>query len=235
MKVSNAAGDVITVDPTTTLGSSSLPPGVTLQQIDGGPNYYANNGFTYAHNAGWDNPNFFAVGPWEAYLLTQNDVNTYKALSWNTLFAITANSSLSLADANGFSVIQTGAADGGVLPGTGAETVGLLSGDENDAVSVSSVETTANSIQDNRFWWLQNTYWAIVPNANISGTPMAQVMSQQMSTPDGTTRDFNVLSADFYWFSGSKDGGMLSAGASVYGLHGPMTVAQGARGSNMET
>src|SRR5262245_49587738 len=33
-----------------------LPHGVTLKPIDGGPNYYGDNGFTYAHNAGWDDP-----------------------------------------------------------------------------------------------------------------------------------------------------------------------------------
>ena len=52
LKASNSAGNVVTVDPTTTLGVPALPSGVTLQQIDGGSNYYANNGFTYAANAG---------------------------------------------------------------------------------------------------------------------------------------------------------------------------------------
>src|SRR5690242_15152614 len=41
-----------------------LPQGVTLRAIDGGQNYYANNGFTYAVNMGWDDPNFFPIGPW---------------------------------------------------------------------------------------------------------------------------------------------------------------------------
>ena len=54
-------GGTSVVDPT-------LPAGVTLQQIDGGPTYYASNGLTYAANAGWDNPNFFPIGPWEEFL-----------------------------------------------------------------------------------------------------------------------------------------------------------------------
>ena len=211
---------------------------VTLQPIDGGSNYYAVHGFTYAANAGWDSPNFFPIGPWEAPIFDQNDVNTYRALNWNTFFNITANTNLSLARSNGFWIIQN-AADG-ILPGTGAETVGLLSADENLIASVNSVETTANSIQDGRFWWLQNPWPALVPNVSIdslqpltgSDYTMAQIMSQQWPTPNGTTRNFNVVSADLYWFSGSKDGGVLAEGGQIYGLPGPMTVAQGARGSN---
>jgi hypothetical protein len=203
---------------------------IVLQQIDGGSNYYANNGFTYAANAGWDNPNFFPIGPWEAPIFDQNDVNTYKSLHWNTFFNITANTNLSLARSNGFWIIQN--ASDGILPGTGSETVGLLSADENYSASVNSVNGTANSVQDGRFWWLQNTWNTLVPNASIAGTPMAQIMSQQLSTPNGTTRNLNALSADFYWFSGIKDGGMESAGGQIYNLGRPMTVAEGARGSN---
>jgi hypothetical protein len=43
--------------------AGDLPAGVTLKQIDGGPNYYGDHGFTYAHNAGWDSPIFFPIGP----------------------------------------------------------------------------------------------------------------------------------------------------------------------------
>src|SRR5262249_3419507 len=50
----------------TTIVDPPLPAGVALQQIDGGPNYYTNNGLTYAHNAGWDDPNFFPIGAWAA-------------------------------------------------------------------------------------------------------------------------------------------------------------------------
>ena len=65
---------------------TTLPSGVTLQQIDGGPNYYANNGFTYAVNAGWDSPSFFPIGPWLAPILTQSDANRWLDLNWNTAY-----------------------------------------------------------------------------------------------------------------------------------------------------
>ena len=54
----------------------TLPAGVTLQQINGGPNYYANNGYTYAANAGWDSPSFIPIGPWLADLGNQNSSRT---------------------------------------------------------------------------------------------------------------------------------------------------------------
>jgi hypothetical protein len=54
-----------------------LPPGVTLRQIDGGPTYYADNGFTLAANVdatmtaagakSWDDPSWFPVGSFWAF------------------------------------------------------------------------------------------------------------------------------------------------------------------------
>ena len=103
MTVSDPAGNVITVDPTTTLG---LPPGVTLQPINGGPDYYANNGLTYAVDAGWDNPDFIPIGPWQEALNSQSEANIWKALGWNTAFNIdTNNVSIPVLDANGIALI----------------------------------------------------------------------------------------------------------------------------------
>ena len=65
---------------------TTLPPGVTLQQIAGGPNYYTNNGFTSAANAGWDSPNFFPIGPWLDMLITQSDATRWHDLGWNTAY-----------------------------------------------------------------------------------------------------------------------------------------------------
>ena len=105
---SDGHGGTSVVDP-------PLPAGVTLRPIDGGTSYYANNGFTYAANAGWDNPNFFSIGVWLDFLTSQSDANRWHDLSWNTAFALTANSDPSIARANGISVIQS--ATDGILPG----------------------------------------------------------------------------------------------------------------------
>jgi hypothetical protein len=84
---------------------TTLPAGVTLQQIDGGPTYYASNGFTFAANIGWDRPSFFPLGPWESSYSSSTDVNTWSALGWNTAYTDGGITS-SLAQSNGISVIE---------------------------------------------------------------------------------------------------------------------------------
>jgi hypothetical protein len=210
-------------------GEVVLRPGVTLQQIDGGPNFYADNGFTYAAKAGWDNPDFFPLGPWQNMLITQSDSNRWHELGWNTAFNITKNSVLSIAGANGISVIQN--ARDGILPRTGAETVGLLSADENHDASVASLNGTPNSVQNGRFWWLQSG-WTVLGYGDIGGVPMSKIIMQQLRTPNGTTRHFDIDSADTYWFTGSKDGGMLGPWGGIYRLGRGMTDDEGARGSH---
>src|SRR5262245_18143303 len=119
------SGDTVSSSEVT---GARLPAGVTLNQIDGGPTYYADHGFTYAVNAGWDNPRFFPIGLWIPPMLSQEDANRWKVLNLNTAFVLTGNSSLSLMRSNGFSLV--GAA-GGFDNRFGNETVGLLSADEN--------------------------------------------------------------------------------------------------------
>jgi Protein of unknown function (DUF642) len=227
---SDGHGGTLVVDPPV------LPAGVTLQQIDGGPNYYANNGSTYAAAAGWDNPNFFPIGPWLDMLVTQSDADRWHDLGWNTAFVLTANSNISIAGTNGISVIQDGS--GPLLPGSGAETVGLLSADENWNAAVNSVNTEANGIQDHRFWWLQTT-WTVENYGDIGGVPMAQIMSQPLTTPNGTTRHFDTLTSDIYWFTGghytandAADNDVSNAGGLIYSLGRNMTADEAARGSN---
>ena len=82
-----------------------LPAGVTLKPIDGSQTYYADHGFTNAVNMGWDNPNFFAIGPWESSYNSQTDVNTWAALGWNTAFT-DGGLNLSLTASHGISVID---------------------------------------------------------------------------------------------------------------------------------
>jgi hypothetical protein len=225
--ITAAAADSVetTITATTSTSQSqpgSLPTGVTLKPIDGGPTFYADHGFTYAHNAGWDDPSFFAIGAWLPPLRTQADAHRWKDLGWNTAFSPTGNSLPSLAKANGIWFI------GG---GTGSETVGLLSADENYTASVQAVQTTPNAVQDHRFWWLQNT-WTVLGYGDIGRVPMSQVMTKELSTPNGTTRRLDFDSADTYWFTGSKDGGMLPPWGVIYGLGRNMTIDEGARGSH---
>src|SRR5262249_35746028 len=148
----------------------TLPAGVTLQPIDGGPNYYASNGLTYAANAGWDNPDFIPIGPWYDMLVTQSDATRWSNLGWNTAYILTDNSQISPAKSNGISVIQWGGDP--ALSGTGTETVGLLSADEppDYATGVTTIGSKPNAQQDGRFWELNLTYNQIV-YGGLSGGP----------------------------------------------------------------
>ena len=225
---SDGKGGTSVVDPT-------LPPGVTLQPIDGGPTYYASNGFTYAANAGWDNPNFIPIGPWLDMLVTQSDATRWRDLDWNTGFALTQNSSLSVAASNGISVVQ--AAQDGILPGTGAETVGILTFDEAstyaDAVS-SPIKTTPNSIQNGRFWYVNNT-WNYIrygpPGGPGAPTDQQGFLYTPVATPNGSTRHIDASSVDLYLFAGAKIGigGWLGA---LDNLGRDATQDEAARGSN---
>ena len=224
---SDGEGGTRVVDPT-------LPAGVTLQPIDGGTNYYAAHGFTYAANAGWDSPSFIPIGPWEDSLVTQSDATRWLDLGWNTAFTITGNTSASLARSNGIWLIQD---SGQQVSGTGAETVGNLTADEPStfAEGVSTpIGSTANSVQDGRFWWLNNT-WNFIAYGALNGTPApgtaAADLNTLVTTPNGTKRHIDASSVDLYWFAGSRSGALLGQGAVLDNLSS-MTVDQAARGSN---
>jgi len=239
---------------------STLPAGVTLQQIDGGPNYYGNNGLTNAVNMGWDDPSFFPIGPWFDMLITQSDADRWANLGWNTAYTLTSNSNISVAQANDISVIQYIGDNGAssLLPGTGAETVGLMAYDEPPTYQqgvVTPLSTTPNSVQDGRFWWMNNT-WNFIVYGGLSGGPdgggtagSAAVLDTPVTTPDGTTRQIDTSSVDVYWFAGAKSNssavlyweGMMYGQGEYDGLlpgtptWSPLTPDQGARGSNYGT
>ena len=217
---------------------ATLPAGVILQQIDGGPTYYASNGFTNAVNMGWDNPSFFPIGPWESSYSSQTDVNTWSALGWNVAF-IDGGLSLSLTASNGISVIEQ---DPSKVPQSPLNIVGLLTADEPStfAAGVSTpLSTTSNSNQDGLFWWMNDTWswdWGQgLSGAPGSGTP-ASILADLVTTPDGTQRHIDINSADIYWFAGSRDPSWSPyldvAGEYIYGLSSHMTADQEQRGSN---
>jgi hypothetical protein len=174
---------------------AALPTGVTLQQIDGGQTYFADNGFTYAVNAGWDNPSFYPIGPWLAPIITQADADRWADLSWNTAFALTGNSDLSLLRSNGISAILQ-LDEINVFGPLGSETVGILSADEPTTYEqgvVDPLSTTPNSVQDGRFWWMNNTHNAL-GFGDIGGVPTSQALSNLITTPNGTQRHIDAHS-----------------------------------------
>ena len=215
-------------------GGTPLPAGVTLRNIDGGPNYYANHGFTHAVNAGWDDPDFFPIGLWLAGMQTQADADRWKDLNLTAFFTVTANSNLSVLRNNGFSgVIQSGELPE-ILSGNGSlgsETVGLLVYDEpwTVAMATDNIRTVANTHQNNRFWSI-NTTWTWLAYGDIGGVPAPTLLSNLYTTPNGTKRHLDLQTTDIYWFAGGVGVGAYD-GAKTYGI-GSMSTDQNNRASH---
>ena len=156
-------------------GSDTPPPGVTLQAIDGGSNYYCSHNFTQACSDGWDSPTFFPIGPfWGAY---SSEESTWAAVHWNTAFY--ANSQADVTDLanNGlYSIISAIWSTPDSTPND--NTVGFESVDEPGSWSAATagLAGVSNSQQDSRFWWVNDTW----EYGRISVTPTG--------TPGGTTR-----------------------------------------------
>jgi Bacterial Ig-like domain len=224
---SDGKGGTTVIDPT-------LPPGVTLQQIDGGPNYYANNGLTYAHNAGWDNPDFFPIGAWAAPIQTTADATRWAQLGWNTAW-VPAYANQSVIQAAGISLVisaqsgWTSYTNYGFTPGP--ETVGIETYDEpnNSSQFYNGMSTVPNSVQDGRFWWVNNTInWLDYGSPTTQGNQGAWLAAPQ-TTPDGTTRTINISSLDYYPFSRNDQYGPPSV-STTWGLSTAATSDQYRRG-----
>jgi hypothetical protein len=211
-----------------------LPAGVTLGQIDGGPTYYADNGLTYAHNAGWDNPNFFPIGAWAAPINSAGAATRWAALGWNTAW-VPNYASQSIIQANSISLIISVQAGWTLYTNyafaPGAETVGIETFDEpgNRAQFYNGMSTTANSIQDNRFWSVNTTInWILYGQPSGAGNQGEWLVAQQ-TTPNGTTRRIDTSSLDFYAFTRNDQYGPPAITAG-WGLSGTATPGQYRRG-----
>jgi hypothetical protein len=216
------------------VAEGALPSGVTLQDIDGGPNYYGSHGFTYAHNAGWDDSSFFPIGLWTPPMLDQSDASRWKDLGLNTGFTLTGNSNIMLLRSNGLWAILQFNELNRFVANMGTETVGLMSADEPGSIATgitTPLSTTANNLQDGRYWWFNNT-WNFINYGDLERVPAATVLSTLVTTPNGTKRHIDVQGVDIYWFSGAKSSTsiVLYGGGLIYNLGRTMTVDEAARG-----
>jgi hypothetical protein len=200
-----------------------VPSGVTLRNIDGGPTYYADNGWTYAAGAGWDNPSFFPIGTFLASITTQGHANVFKDLGINLMIAMQSQTSLSMLRANNIYAIPQYEElnlilgnNGGSL---GTESVGLDTKDEPGTYPQATVaiQNTPNSVQNNRFWYVNFTYTPL-QFGEVGGVSMVDWFSRPVSTPNGTTRHFDLASIDAYWFN-------ASASPSTFGWQGVWRVS----------
>lgn len=231
-------------------GGQFFPLGVTLQAIDGevmsgssepktqSNNYYAstNRGhaaFTNAVSAGWDNPSFFPIGAWSPgvggpYGTGPTGAGAVMAAAGvNFCYNINDDSSLSDLAPNGLKLIT--AFDSPLIGGIGTETIGVTVPDEPGTTAQwqDPITTTANAIQDNRFWTIQNQ-WRWINNGDIQGIPAATIMSTLLATPNATTRHLDIQSTDTYWFADAVGTGAFSP-ENLYEFSGSMTADQIAR------
>jgi Bacterial Ig-like domain/Protein of unknown function (DUF642) len=223
---------------------TTLPPGVTLQQIDGGPTYFADHGFTYAVNMGWDDPNFFSIGVWNGTMRVPSDATRWADLGLNTMVGLGPRPILpgdfTLMQDNGISYISAGPEFQSASPSNMPNWVGNISADEPstfaDGVST-PISTSPNAAQDHRFWYMNNNWYFVTTQfGGLSPVKSSvDVLDSLVATPNGTQRHIDLSSTDLYWFAGAKAGipWILQAGG-VYldNLGRDMTIDEAARGSN---
>lgn len=209
-------------------GLPPLPPGVTLQQIDGGPTYYASNSLTYAVSAGWDSPSFFPIGD-DYCFYPANNPATFFDVGLNFTHRVTTDTDLTLLrDNNIWAILE------GVGTNYGSETIGWHIEEPGswssiqDQVGTSGVLT--GRLLQASFTWDEFVY------GGLSGTPgdgsMNADMSSPISTPYGNVH-LNIPGADIYWFAGSTvtgGGGVPYEGQVMYGTSAVLTADQCARG-----
>jgi len=212
--------------PTTPSGSTraaptlaGLPAGVTTQPIDGGPNYYCSNGFTYACNAGWDNPSFIPIADTFAFY-PANSTSAFKSMGFNTTLAVTGGTGDSTTCASGamsLSVLKAAGIWADLAQNSncnvGTETVMAhieepcgWSGSCGGNGPITSQASALNAMFNITGRPLEAVFtWEEFANPGMSGDPcgtgdMQAVMTCTSGMPNG--RHLDIPTADIYWFAG---------------------------------
>jgi chitodextrinase len=208
--------------------------GITLQNIDGGPTYYATNGFTYAtsttfNGMSWDDPRFFPIGQ-DYCFYSSNAPATFKALGLNFSHRVTGDTDLAVLRNNGIWALPSP----GEGTDNGAETFGWHIEEPSSWSGITSQVQGLGSALSGRLLQISMTWDQFVYGA-LSGTPgngsIETDYSDLISTSIGNVH-LNIPSADIYWFAGSTDSNIQYSGGMVYGLGANATADQMARGSN---
>ena len=213
----------------TVSSGSGLPTGVSLQKIDGGPNYYCSNGFTYACNAGWDSPSIFPIMDFYAFS-AYGSIATFKDLGLNTTQLVTGGTNMSTLRNAGIGAVQGSDAS----TNTGNETVGTHIEEPGSWANVNSQATSANNLYgitgrflQPAFTWNQFYYGTFT---NSCGTSMQSAMTCTSGMPGG--RHLDVPTADIYWFAGSNQSFSQTYWAKIYTGGAAGTVDELSRASN---
>lgn len=243
IKVNNSAGSSSTMalvyrqsyiaDPL-----ASIPPGVTLRQIDGGLTYYASNGFTFAADASfnglsWDDPQFFPVTFFYAFFYSgPTDVTSFFAEGFNTSHNVTSPTNIATLAAAGVWIIE--GVPGGT-PENGTPNSAVVGFHDDEPSALSDIQTMFTGVGANitgRFAHVAATHNQIKINGDIGGTHMPAVVTTQFTSSAGN-RPVNIWAADIFWFAASATTfWQTNGGQSTYGLGSAATADQMARGSN---
>jgi hypothetical protein len=202
------------------------PAGVTFAPIDGGPTYYASNGFTAAAAAGWDSPSFFPIGLWLSGIITQDDAARWLDLGLNVAIPPDGASDSNLLRANGIWAIMDGSAGtSSFLAGWGSESVGILSQDEppDTTSELAAITTVPDSVQTGRFWYANFAHDEVSPPG---GDAMDTAAQTGATDPSGVHRRIDALSYDLYYFSGAATGSFLHEAGRVVNNGVDLTIDQ---------
>jgi len=219
---------------------SGLPAGVNLKPIDGGPTYYGDHGFTYAAAAGWDNPSFFPISIYGPTMSSQADVSRWLDLGINCTVGLgprpITQAQINLIVNNGISYINVTdypVNQNGIVGNYASDEAGNIT----DAL-VTPISTTANVYQDNRFWYMNQNWFFLVPslewyNGPSPGATAAQVIATNVATPNETQRHIDINSTDVYWFAGAHGnvGWVQNIGRDLYQIGRPFTQDEAGRAS----
>ena len=236
--------------PTATIAYSTpacgdLPPGVTLQAIDGGPNYFADNGFTNATSTtfntnglwaglGWDSPDFIMIGQDYAFS-NGTSITTFRDLGLNTSIRVTSPTDPATLRAAGIYMQP----QGGEWTGTiGTETTGFSCEEPSGWTAGSSSLTTemqsAGAGIIGRYYQISTTHnQASGAYGDFPGDgPFSNVMKAPVSIPGDGSRHLDLPSMDIYYFAKSGTGFLQTFEAASIYPGGPFTTDQMARGTN---
>jgi hypothetical protein len=214
--------------------SAGLPSGVSLQQIDGGSNYYCSNGFTDACSDGWDSASFFPILDDYAFY-PGNSTSTFKSLGLTSSVRVTGGTNMSTLRSAGVTAIPANDS----ATNFGSESVGGHIEEPGSWSNITSQASSLNSLFGLSGRFLQGSFtWNQLYYQNVSGSAcggsgtmtMQEIFSCTSGMPNG--QHLNIATDDLYWFAGSGCSGIQYMGGNVERNGGTATADQMARGSN---
>jgi hypothetical protein len=207
-----------------------LPPGVTLQAIDGetmltpttmSNNYYSRNGYTQAANAGWDAPTFFPIGVGPSGPQVAGDITTLLSLNLN--FCNTVDNDTNFAVFSSAAPWLLGAynSDGSLSYTTGFSLpanymVGFAYDEPNLTTDYQAgIIAMSSSTLLQRFLFVNYTHNLIgAGGPSPPGNASQQLATLTTNTASGRVVPIAASSEDAYWFNDSTQ---ASGGAPSYG------------------